>query len=130
MVSKHIVSHHNPVWGAYKPLSAFAVRILEGRPDVHFTVLIQGGMIYKKFMRELDKMPYAQLDEIRPRFHIIDLTGKDVNSDDPLPEFGAAFEALHHSKSVTCKSSGIAIEGLVSPTLAIIDVKSRSNLYL
>ncbi|KIK52854.1 hypothetical protein GYMLUDRAFT_947343 [Collybiopsis luxurians FD-317 M1] len=121
MAAKHIVAHNIATWGPYKPLAAFAVRIVESRTNVHFSVLIQGGMMYKKFMRELDKLPHQQQSIIRPRLHVIDLTGHDVNPFIPLPEFAAAFEALYSSKPVTCKSTGTVTEGLVRPTLAIID---------
>ncbi|KIK52853.1 glycosyltransferase family 1 protein [Collybiopsis luxurians FD-317 M1] len=121
MVAKHIVAHNVAAWGPYKPLSAFAVRVLENRGDVHFSVLIQGGMMYKKFMRELDKIPSDHLSEIRPRLHVIDLTGKDINPFDTLPEFATAFEALYSLKPVTCSSTGTVVQGLAPPTVAIID---------
>ncbi|KAF5368678.1 hypothetical protein D9757_010226 [Collybiopsis confluens] len=121
MVPKHIVAHNIAAWGAYKPLSAFAVRILESRTNVHFTVLIQGGIMYKKFMRELDKIPRKQLDRILPRFHVIDLTGEDVNPFKPLIEFSTAFEALCISKPVTCRTTGAVIQELPSPSICIID---------
>ena len=105
--------------------------------------------MYKKFMRELDKIPHEQFSKIRPYlqyvcytveyrcfrfrnlryFSVIDLTGKNMSLSDPVPEFAPAFEALYLSKPVTCKSSGVVIEGLVPPTIAIVDVRVLFLLY-
>ncbi|KAF5386435.1 hypothetical protein D9757_005829 [Collybiopsis confluens] len=51
------------------------------------------------------------------------LTGKETGLDQDLSsELFTALEALHYSKAVTCKSTGITIQGLVPPTVALIDV--------
>ncbi|KAF5368679.1 hypothetical protein D9757_010227 [Collybiopsis confluens] len=121
MAIKHIVAHNVAAWGPYKPLAAFAVRVLEHRADVHFSILIQGGMMYHKFMRELDKISPQHRSELLPRLHVIDLTGKDISPFDALPEFATAFQALYSSHSVTCRSTGMTIEGLTPPTVAVID---------
>ncbi|KAJ3980906.1 hypothetical protein F5890DRAFT_1557276 [Lentinula detonsa] len=140
MISKHIVAHNVAAWGntfqllllikaefchiptgAYKPLSAFVVRITESRKDVIFTVLITGGMMYSKFLRELAKLSSARLGAISSRINVIDLTGQDVNPLVPLAEFMPAFEAIYLSKPITCKATGTLIEGLPRPTVALID---------
>ncbi|KIK52858.1 glycosyltransferase family 1 protein [Collybiopsis luxurians FD-317 M1] len=59
--------------------------------------------------------------EIYSGFSVIDLTGKNISLGEPVPEFAPAFEALYFSKSVTCKSSGVVIEGLVPPSIVIVD---------
>ncbi|KAF5368685.1 hypothetical protein D9757_010228 [Collybiopsis confluens] len=129
MAEKHIVAHNNAVWGAYKPLAALVVRILQSRTNVHFTVLIQGGILYTKFMRELAKISADQLNEMRPYLHVIDLTGKETGLDQDLSsELFTALEALHYSKAVTCKSTGITIQGLVPPTVALIDPFSNTHV--
>ncbi|KAF5368668.1 hypothetical protein D9757_010229 [Collybiopsis confluens] len=129
MVVKHIVAHSNAVWGAYKPFAALAVRILQSRTNVHFTVLIQGGMLYTKFMRELAKIPLDQLKKMRPYLHVIDLTGKETSLDEDLSEeLFVAFDALHNSRAVTCKSTGTTIQGLVPPSVAILDLFSNTQV--
>ncbi|KAJ3714513.1 hypothetical protein C8R42DRAFT_726517 [Lentinula raphanica] len=107
--------------GAYKPLSAFAVRVTEGRKDVVFTVLITGGMMYRKFMQELAKLSVSRLEEIRSRINVVDLTGQDVNPLIPLAEFRPALEAIYSSKPITCKATGTVLQGLPPPTVALID---------
>ncbi|KAJ3726690.1 UDP-Glycosyltransferase/glycogen phosphorylase [Lentinula raphanica] len=120
-VLKHIVAHNVAAWGAYKPLSAFAVLVTESRKDVVFTVLITGGMMYQKFMQELAKLSVSQLEEIRSRINVVDLTGQDVNPLIPLAEFRPAFEAIYSSKPITCKATGTVLQGLSPPTVALID---------
>ncbi|KAH7878440.1 UDP-Glycosyltransferase/glycogen phosphorylase [Lentinula edodes] len=121
MVQKHIVAHNVAAWGAYKPLSAFVVRVAERREDVIFTILITGGVIYKKFMRELAKLTISRLEAIRSRINVIDLNGQDVNPLIPLAEFAPAFEALYSSKPLICKTTNLIIHGLPPPTVALID---------
>ncbi|KAJ4497418.1 hypothetical protein C8R41DRAFT_217270 [Lentinula lateritia] len=121
MIQKHIVAHNVAAWGAYKPLSAFVVRVAERREDVIFTILITGGVIYKKFMRELAKLTISRLEAIRSRINVIDLNGQDVNPLIPLAEFAPAFEALYSSKPLICKTTNLIIHGLPPPTVALID---------
>ncbi|KAJ4473109.1 hypothetical protein J3R30DRAFT_3514786 [Lentinula aciculospora] len=121
MLSKHIVAHNVAGWGAYKPLSAFVVRVTESRDDIIFTVLTTGGMMYNKFMRELAKLPDDRLGAIRSRINVIALTEQDISPLDPLTEFAPAFEALHSTRPLICKASGLALHGLPPPTVALID---------
>ncbi|KAJ7457088.1 hypothetical protein FB451DRAFT_602098 [Mycena latifolia] len=134
---KHIVLHAMAGWGHSKPLTSILVRMAESRENIIVTFLV--GEMYKNIMDELSKLPEDRLRRFQDRIHIVDIRGNTAEPDledgpdtftpafdangliDPSYGFYPAFEALCHSGTVTCNTSGKSIRGLPRPTVAIID---------
>ncbi|KAK7437849.1 hypothetical protein VKT23_018286 [Stygiomarasmius scandens] len=118
-MQKHILFHCIPGWGHYKPIFPLAVQVLQSRPNVIITVLIQ-VTVYPKLLAEFDKLPPGVQEDVRARFNVIDISGVPQNPLVPLLSFEPTFQAIWNGEPIKCRSSGKEYT-LLKPTVAVMD---------